>query len=86
MGKKSKSGKLERILAELRKLKNEIKSLGALQTELAARIEKPSPKKRAARPARKPAKKAPRSSAAPARKAGSAPKRPVLVSPDSATG
>ncbi len=85
MGKKSKGEKLDHILSELQKLKGEIKSLGKQQAELAVQIDKLTPKKPAARAARKPAKAAKRS-VPQARKAGAAPKRPMLVSPPDASG
>ena len=81
MGKKlSKSEKLDQILAELSKLKGEIKALAKQQAQLAERIGKPAARKAPARPATKAAKRA-KPAAASARKAGAAPKRPVLVSP-----
>lgn len=83
--KSGKSEKLSQIVAELQKLKSEVKSLGKQQAELAVAIDKLSAPK-----AKKPKKPVPvrkRAKPAPApRKAAAAPKRPVLVSPDTAAG
>lgn len=74
MGKKRKGEKLDQILAEVQKLKAEVKALGKQQADLAVLLDKLTAKKPAARAVRPPAKKA-----APSRKASAAPKRPVLV-------
>lgn len=83
-GKAAKLGKrdtLKLILAELQKLKGEIKSLGKQQAALAERIGKPpAVKKAAARPPGKAAKAAPTAKSG-ARKPSAPPKRPVLVAP-----
>jgi hypothetical protein len=84
MGKKrSKSELLEQILAELSKLKADIKALGKQQAALVEKMGKPAPRK-AARPARKPAKRVKQPAPAAARKGATAPKRPVLVAPPQA--
>ncbi|MDQ8700431.1 hypothetical protein [Hyphomicrobium sp. LHD-15] len=88
MGKKaSKSDKLGKreqlnlILAEIAKLKGEIKSLGKQQAALATQIGALSPASKArARPKRSAAKVAPKAKGR-AQKASAAPKRPVLVAP-----
>lgn len=80
---KKKSGKREKlgaVLSELQKLKGEVKTLGKQLAELAVALDKSAPKKAPRGAVRKPAKKAAKPAA---RKAGSAPKRPVLVSPPS---
>jgi hypothetical protein len=88
MGKKTnkaeKLGKretLKLILAELQKLKGEIKALGKQQAALGARLGRASSgKKGGAAPAGK-ARKASPAAKTGARKSNPAPKRPVLVAP-----
>jgi hypothetical protein len=91
MGKKArkadklgKSEKLDLILAEIAKLKGEIKALGKQQAALVERIGTPSARKATPRPAGKTAKSAP-AAKSPARKSTPAPKRPVLVAAAEAT-
>ncbi len=81
-GKSDKLGKREQlnlILAEIAKLKGEIKSLGKQQVALAAQIGKLSPAgKTRTQPKQKTAKVSPRAKGR-AQKVSAAPKRPVLV-------
>lgn len=88
MGKKRKGEKLERVIAELQKLKSEVKALAKQQADVAVQLDKLTAKKPPARAARKPvAKKKPKPAVAVAARKASASKRPVLVAPpDSATG
>jgi peptidoglycan hydrolase CwlO-like protein len=88
MGKKRKGEKLERVLAELQRLKSEVKALAKQQADVAVLIDKLTAKKPAARAAQKPvAKKKPKAAVAVAARKASASKRPVLVAPpDTATG
>lgn len=86
MGKKRRGEKLERVLAELQKLKGEVKTLAKQQAGLVVQIDKLSAKKPAARPTKKSVTKtrAKPKGAAVARKASAASKRPVLVAPPDA--
>jgi ElaB/YqjD/DUF883 family membrane-anchored ribosome-binding protein len=88
MAKKRKGEKLERVLAEIQKLKSEVKALAKQQADLAVQIDKLSAKKPVARkPAKAPVKPKKPAGAAAARKASAASKRPVLVAPsDAAAG
>ncbi len=83
MGKKRRGEKLERVIAELQKLKSEVKALAKQQADVAVQLDKLTAKKPAARPARKAVakKKKPKPAGAAAARKASAAKRPVLVAP-----
>lgn len=80
MAKKLKKGeKLDQLLSELAKLREEVRELARAHAALADRLGKSAPGKSVSRKEKKPAP--PAKARAQPKKSRPAPKRPVLVSP-----